>query len=211
MRQPFDHERSYRGDALIMRLRSARITICGAGAVGANLTETLARQGAGQLRVVDRDRIEAANVGTQPWSLDHVGAFKAEMLASQLYDAVRVEVDGRVAELTPGTAARHLRGSELVVDALDNHAGRAALQSVAASLGIPCLHVGLAADYCEVVWDPAYRVPPDAARDVCDYPLARNLVGFAVALAAETVLAWLTDGTQESRTLTLLDAAVRAY
>ena len=34
------------------------------------------------------------------------------------------------------------------------------------------MHIGLAADYCEIIWNERYRVSSDTATDVCDYPLA---------------------------------------
>jgi molybdopterin/thiamine biosynthesis adenylyltransferase len=45
------------------------VTVCGAGALGANITENLARSGAGSLVVIDRDRIEERNLSTQPYYL----------------------------------------------------------------------------------------------------------------------------------------------
>jgi hypothetical protein len=69
--------------------------------------------------------------------------------------------------------------------------------------------VGLFADYCEVVWDEHYRVPGDAAGDVCDYPLARNLVLLAVALASETLVRFVLDAVKQNWSATLRDFAVR--
>lgn len=45
-------------------LRDYPVTVCGAGALGANLVETLARSGYGKLRVIDCDRIETGNLST---------------------------------------------------------------------------------------------------------------------------------------------------
>jgi hypothetical protein len=75
----------------------------------------------------------------------------------------------------------------------------------------PCVHVGLFEDYCEVVWDEAYRVPRDVGGDVCDYPLARNLVMLATAIASETIVRFVESGRRESWTATLRDFAVRAF
>ena len=72
-----------------------------------------------------------------------------------------------------------------------------------------CLHVGLYADYCEVIWNDEYRVPRDVAGDVCEYPLARNLVLLAVAIASEIVVRFVLDGKTISRTATMRDFAVR--
>jgi hypothetical protein len=38
-----------------------------------------------------------------------------------------------------------------------------------------------------IVWNPIYRVPSPANDDVCDYPLARNLVMLTVAVACEVI------------------------
>ena len=74
----------------------------------------------------------------------------------------------------------------------------------------PCLHVGLAADYCEIIWDEHYRVSADTAADICDYPLARNLVLLAVAIASETVMAFALEGVREDWSATLRDLAIRS-
>jgi molybdopterin/thiamine biosynthesis adenylyltransferase len=44
-----------------------------------------------------------------------------------------------------------------VVDTFDNAASRQLVQEQCRSRGLPCLHVGLFADYGEVVWDECYR------------------------------------------------------
>ena len=76
---------------------------------------------------------------------------------------------------------------------------------------IPCLHIGLSADYAEVIWNESYRVPHDvgdASADVCDYPLARNLVQFAVALASEAVIRFVVDGQRQNYSFTLRDLRI---
>jgi hypothetical protein len=71
------------------------------------------------------------------------------------------------------------------VDRFDNSAARAAVLATVRAAGAPCLHAGMSGDgYAEVVWDEHYTVPPDTGADACDYPLARNLVLLAVAVAA---------------------------
>jgi hypothetical protein len=65
--------------------------------------------------------------------------------------------------------------------------------------------VGLYADYCEAIWDEHYRVPNDVAGDVCEYPLARNLVLFAVALASELLVRYVLDGKMQNFSGTLTD------
>jgi molybdopterin/thiamine biosynthesis adenylyltransferase len=208
---PFAHEIEFRGAELIQKLGTLRVTLCGAGALGSNLADSLARQGANNLCIIDRDKVEESNIGTQLYLPSEVGAWKAEVLRNRLFRTTGIEVEAIKKELTSANAAKLLGESELILDLFDNSASRSLVQQTARERGIPCLHVGLTADYAEVIWDADYRVPQDAPGDVCDYPLARNLVLFAVVVAAETILNSLRDGTQVNRTLTLRDLAVREW
>jgi hypothetical protein len=51
-------------------------------------------------------------------------------------------------------------------------------------------------------------VPRDVAGNVCDYPLARNLVLLSVAIASEAIVRFASRGVRESGTATLGDFAV---
>ena len=203
------HERLYRGEELMRRLSDFHVTVCGAGALGANITESLARQGFAKLRVIDRDRIEERNLSTQPYFSSDVGAFKAKILANSLYRALGVAAVAKAEELTAKSVDRLLKGTELVLDTFDNSVSRALVKDYCRKSGVPCLHVGLAADYSEIVWNEIYRVPSDANDDVCDYPLARNLILITVAVACEVVLSFIARAEQQSYTITLADFAVR--
>lgn len=205
------HETRYRGKELLQKLASARITICGAGALGANLVEQLARCGAAGVTVVDRDRLEEQNLATQPYGRSELGGYKATLLSAQVYRSLGLQVTAVAKELTQDTAARLLRGSQLVVDCLDNRAGRLCVQEACRQFQIPLLHGGLNGDYAEVVWDAVYTVPSGAGEDVCDYPLARNLVTLTVSTLAESILTWLDSEQEQSWSLTLRDFAIRPW
>lgn len=205
------HETRYRGKELLQKLAGARITVCGAGSLGANLVEQLARCGATGLTVIDRDRLEEQNLATQPYGRSELGGYKATLLSALVYRALGSQVTAVAKELTGDTAARLLRGSQLVVDCLDNRAGRLCVQEACRQYQIPLLHGGLNGDYAEVVWDAAYTVPSGAGEDVCDYPLARNLVTLTVSTLAESILTWLDNEDQQSWSLTLRDFAIRPW
>jgi molybdopterin/thiamine biosynthesis adenylyltransferase len=205
----FHHEQIYRGDAALAQLAATRITLCGAGALGSHLADNLARQGFGPLRVIDRDRIAEHNVSTQLYGTSEVGAWKVEALRNRLFRAAGVEVDAVAKDLTDRNARTLLKGAGIVIDAFDNSTARRLVQETCRALALPCLHVGLFADYAEVVWDEVYRVPADAAGDVCDYPLARNLVLLAVAVASEALVRFVVDGERGNWSLTLRDFTVR--
>ncbi len=131
-----------------------------------------------------------------------------EALRNRLFRAVGVEVEVVAKELTGRNARSLLRGSGLVLDTFDNSDARRLVQEQCRAEGYPCLHVGLFADYAEVVWDERYRVPRDVAGDVCDYPLARNLVLLAIAVASEEVVRFLLEGTRCDWSATLRDFAI---
>ena len=207
----FFHEQLHRTSALMAQLQDFPVTVCGAGALGANITENLARSGFGKLVVIDRDRIEEHNLSTQPYYKSDVGAYKAKILSNTLYRALGVTVDGRAKELTATNAPQLLRDTTLVIDTFDNSVARQAVKDYCKQAQLPCLHVGLASDYAEVIWNDIYRVPSPANDDVCDYPLARNLVMLAVAVACEVLINFVASGQQQSFTVTLGDFAVKPF
>lgn len=206
----FLHETLYRGEAAIAKLAALRICICGAGAVGSNLADNLARQGAASLRLIDHDRVEAHNISTQMYGEADVGALKVEALRNHLFRVCGIEAAPARKKLAPDNARKLLADCDLIVDALDNAGSRQCVQDHARASGAACLHVGMYEDYCEIVWDEQYRVPADARgnRDVCDYALARNLVLLATAIASEVIIRWAGDGQRQSFSGTLRDFAI---
>lgn len=177
---PFFHEERH---ASLAPHAANLITICGAGTLGANLAETLARMGFTRLRLIDRDKVEARNLSVQPYSRAEIGAPKARALANTLYRAVQARVEPLTVELTAANAPELLKESALVVDAFDNHSARAAVSQVTRAAHLPCLHVGFSPDglYGSGVWEPDYQVPRETPGDPCDYPLTRP---FALALSS---------------------------
>ena len=205
----FYHEQLYRSGEVMRRIGEQAVTVCGAGALGANIVESLARSGFANLRVIDRDRVEERNLSTQPFYRTDIGAHKAKILANSLYRAVGVKVDARAEELRSDNARKLLDG--LVIDAFDNSTSRAAVKAACEEARLACLHVGLANGYAEVIWNESYRVPSASQDDICDYPLARNLVMLTVAVACESIVSYVATGRRDSFTITLGDFAIRPF
>jgi molybdopterin/thiamine biosynthesis adenylyltransferase len=211
MHSPFHHEALYRGQEALDKLAQTRLIVCGAGAVGSNLVDSLIRQGFRQVTVIDFDRVEAHNIGTQAYAESDAGAFKVEVLQAEVFRAVGVEIIAVRQRLTAQNMGRLLRETDLVVDGFDNHDSRALVTQHCQAHGMPCVHVGLSADYAEVMWNEAYRVPRDAIEegaDVCEYPLARNLVQFAVALASEAIVRFVLERQRQDYSFTLQDLRI---
>jgi molybdopterin/thiamine biosynthesis adenylyltransferase len=203
------HEAIYRGADQVAKLAGQKLTVCGAGALGSHLADNLARQGFRQFRVIDRDRIEEHNVGTQLYGESEVGGWKVEVLRQRLFRATGVEIDAVRKDLTEKTVKGLLKDGGLVIDAFDNSVSRRLVQEGCRALACPCLHVGLAADYGEVIWDEHYRVPNDTTGDVCDYPLARNQILLVVAVASEILVRYVLIGSREDVSVTLRDFSIR--
>lgn len=207
----FFHEQLHRSAEVMQQLNKYLVTICGAGALGANIVESLARQGFTNLRVIDRDRIEERNLSTQPYYLGDMGASKAKILANSMYRAIGIKLDARIDVLTATNAAKLLKDSALVVDAFDNSTSRQAIKDYCTGANVECLHAGLANGYAEVIWNENYRVPSASQDDICDYPLARNLVMLTVAVTCESIVKFIASGEKQSLTITLDDFVVKPF
>jgi molybdopterin-synthase adenylyltransferase len=204
-----NHETQYRSSQVMSKINTYAITVCGAGALGANIVENLARAGYGNLTVIDFDRIEEHNLSTQPYYKSDIGGFKAKVLANALYRAIGAKVTTHTQRLTIENTATLLTGTDLIIDAFDNSASRQILKDYSLQTGVDCLHAGLAADYAEVIWNADYRVPSNAKEDICDYPLARNLVILTVAVTCEILTQFLTTGDRTNRSITLQDISIQ--
>ncbi|HMF20368.1 MAG TPA: ThiF family adenylyltransferase [Gemmataceae bacterium] len=205
----FHHEEIFRGADSLARLGAVRLTLCGAGALGSHLADNLTRQGFRSLRVIDRDRVEEHNVSTQLYGTADVGGWKVEVLRNRIFRATGVEIDAIAKELTDGNAKKMFKNAGLVIDTFDNSVSRRLVQEQCRALNLACLHVGLYADYGEIIWDEHYRVPRDVAPDVCDYPLARNLVLLTVAIASESLVRFTLTGSKHDWSVTLADFTVQ--
>jgi molybdopterin/thiamine biosynthesis adenylyltransferase len=155
--------------------------------------------------------VEAHNLGNQLYAQADVGAFKVQALQNLVFQAAGVEIEAVNKRLEEGSCAALLKGSELVVDALDNSQGRRLVTRFCAERSVPCLHLGMNGGYGEVRWNPGYRVPGDPQEgDVCDAPLARNLVLLLTAAGSESIIRFLAEGAAVNYSVTLEDLQIRA-
>lgn len=187
-----------------------RILTCGAGTLGANLVEHLARQEGAQLElaVLDQDRVEAHNLANQPYLQHQIGKPKVMALAENIQRIQGQRLEVHCKTLTAGNAARWIKGRELVIDCFDNHQARLDLQQACRAAGIPLLHLGLASDYGEICWDSHYRVPPDVARDPCALPLSRTLALMSMVLFTSVWKAFRQCGEHLNLCFTAADLTV---
>lgn len=207
---PFFHEERH---ASLAAFAGQVVTICGAGTLGGNLAETLARMGFTRLRLIDKDRVETRNLSVQPYSRAEVGAPKARALANTLYRAVQAKIEPLTTELTTANAPELLKESALVVDAFDNHLSRTAVSHAARTGELPCLHIGFSPDglYGSGLWEPGYVVPGEAPGDPCDYPLTRPFALALCALAARAITDFFRLGVCHEFEMTWNDLKIQYH
>lgn len=185
-------QRIFLGKEVDASLRTKRVVIVGLGATGSVQAAWLARAGVGHLTLVDRDIVERSNLQRQLLYVDaDLGRFKAEVAAEHLRAAnPEVEIDSRVADLTPANALELLSGHDLMGDGTDNFEARFLLNDVAIATGIPWIYTAAIGSEA-LVWPlhpphtPCLRClleEPPASGDVdtCD---SAGVLGPAVGIA----------------------------
>ena len=208
MSNKLHHEKIARGAELLEKLASTKITLCGVGALGSNLAVNMARIGAAQLTFIDKDRVEESNLSTQVYSLDDIGGQKADILRNSIYRDLGIEAQAHCQELTDRNIKKLLSGSQLVIDAFDNALSRSLIAGFCKENGIHCLHAGVNDQFGEIRWNENYIVPSGEGEDICDYPLARNLVQLVIAVASESVIRFLQNGEKKDYSVTLKDLVI---
>jgi len=126
-------------------LAGKRVFIAGCGGLGGYSAEFMARVGVGSLVLCDGDCFEESNLNRQLCCTEKtLGQSKAAAAAARLR-----EVDSTLSLtvhhtlITAGNAASLIRGSDLVIDALDSLDARLLLEEACAAEGIPCLFGGI--------------------------------------------------------------------
>ena len=137
------------------RLARARVLLCGCGALGTVLAETLVRAGVGFVRIVDRDFVELTNLQRQV-------LFDERDLADQLPKSVaaarklalinsQVTIEPHVADVSPGNVLELARGMDLILDGTDNFETRFLLNDVSLELSIPWIYGGCISTHGQVL------------------------------------------------------------
>jgi len=122
------------------------VAVVGAGGLGGHVILLLARMGIGHIVVVDPDRFDETNLNRQALSSpEALGKWKAEEAVKEVGRVnPGVRVTAHRLRIDSTNAEEMLRGSDVIVDALDNIPDRFVIETVSKSLGIPLVHGALA-------------------------------------------------------------------
>lgn len=207
------HERALRTPEVMDKMGRFRLAIVGCGAVGSHLAETLARMGYRNFVLIDHDRVDVDNLGSQAYSVSDQGNTKVDALAYRLHMLIphtelkhmTVRIHHRF--LNSNEMARRMLYREnlmddigVVVDCVDNRAGRMLLHDFCDAVGFNCLHVGFNENYGEVIWNESYIVPADIpeALDDCAHPYSITFILRLVGLAAEALTGFTASGQKDN-------------
>ncbi|MFO0850225.1 MAG: ThiF family adenylyltransferase [Gemmataceae bacterium] len=128
------------------RIMASRVTLCGVGALGTVLANTLVRAGVGFVRVVDRDFVEPSNLQRQVLfdESDVTNNLpKAEAAAAKLRQInSSVTVEPVVADIDRTNIEELCRDTDLILDGTDNFEVRYLINDVAVKLGKPWVYGG---------------------------------------------------------------------
>jgi hypothetical protein len=202
----FVHEEVYRGEALLKKIATYPITLCGVGAIGSNLADNLVRQGFQKITAIDFDRVEDHNRNSQIWTSRDVGQLKVAALRSHIFNVMKVAIEPVDKKLEAANVHKFLKPGSIVIDGFDNPEGRSIVTKHCGTLNIDCLHLGLSEDCAEVTWNEHYTVPTKGTGlDICEYPLARNIALLAVIVGTESLIRYIETGRKESYLISLKD------
>ncbi len=128
------------------RLLASRVLVCGCGALGSVLANTMARAGVGHLRLVDRDFLELNNLQRQVlYDEDDVAAGLPKVVAAEAKLRKinsQVEIEALVVDINPANIEALLGGVDLILDGTDNFETRFLINDAAVKLGIPWVYGG---------------------------------------------------------------------
>jgi len=203
------HEEKYRGEVLLKKMADQEFIICGAGAVGSNLVENMARQGFKKFLVIDDDRVDDHNRSTQIYDRRDVGQLKVNALKARIYNIMGISIEIFPKRLDEINIKKVFNEKAIIIDGFDNKESRGIVFNYCRFKNLMCLHSGLYKDYAEVTWNQKYRIPDSVkGLDVCEYPLARNIIMMAVVATIEAIMRYLERGVFENYAITLKDMII---
>lgn len=170
------------GEAGQQRLSSSRAFICGCGALGSVLANTLARAGVGHLRIADRDFLELNNLQRQVLydERDVASGMPKAIAAQQRLQRInsQIEVEAVVADVDHTNIGQLVEDVDMILDGTDNFEIRYLLNDAAARYRKPWVYggcIGASGQTMTIVPGdtPCFRclhpeAPPPGSTETCD-------------------------------------------
>jgi adenylyltransferase/sulfurtransferase len=203
------------------RLAASRAMICGCGALGSMLANTLVRAGVGAVRIVDRDFVELGNLHRQVLfdEADAAAGLPKAVAAAEKLRRINssVAVEPVVADITPANIEMLCAGADVLLDGTDNFETRFLINDAAVHLGLPWVYGGcVGAEGQTMTIVPGVTAclrcllpecPPPGSTPTCDtVGVLAPIVGVIASIEAAEAMKILSGNLDAvSRHLTVVD------
>ena len=128
------------------KLLESRVLLCGCGALGSVIADTLTRAGVGHIRLVDRDFVELSNLQRQVLydEADVEQRLPKAVAAANKLRAINssIEIEPIVADISHANILDFTRDVDLILDGTDNFEIRFLINDVSLETNIPWIYTG---------------------------------------------------------------------
>jgi molybdopterin/thiamine biosynthesis adenylyltransferase len=182
------------------RLRSSTAVVAGVGGLGCPASTYLVASGVGTVRVIDAEKVELSNLNRQTlhWTSD-VGSYKVESAFKKLGDLnPNVKIEAIQDRITEDNVVDLVRGSNVVIDAMDNYATRFMLNKACVREKIPFIHGAVHGLEGQMTTIIPYSTPclscvfPEPPREVRPFPVLGTTPATIATLQVTEALKILT-------------------
>jgi molybdopterin-synthase adenylyltransferase len=203
------------------KLLAGRALVCGCGALGSVIANTLARAGVGKLRIVDRDFLELNNLQRQVLfdEADVAAALPKAVAAAEKLRRINssIEIEPVVADVEAGNILSLAAGCDIILDGTDNFETRFLLNEAAVKLNIPWVYGGCIGAEGQTLTvlpgqPPCFRCvmnepPPPGTAPTCDTAgILGPIINVIASIQCAEAIKILSGHSEViSRTLTIFD------
>ena len=131
------------------RLKSARVTVVGAGGLGSPVLTYLTMAGVGYIRVIDHDTVSLSNLNRQFLHIETgLGSKKAESARERLRHLnSELQIEAISEKLTEKNVFSLFENSDVVIDCVDHIGTRLIVNEACLEMGIPLVEGGISGFY----------------------------------------------------------------
>jgi molybdopterin/thiamine biosynthesis adenylyltransferase len=174
-----------------------KVIIAGTGALGSTCLQFLRNEDV-KFKLIDHDKIESKNIMSQFHGKASTGKNKAQALQKTMSFLYGLKVDALPRKIQDTNVDALLKGSDLVLDCLDNFEARTIVQNYVRENGIDCLHGGLAAngEFGRAIWDEQFVIDaePSTGAPTCEDGEFVAHIGIVSSYMAQSVHEFLKTG-----------------
>ncbi len=130
------------GDAAQEKLKHSKVFIAGVGGLGSPVAMNLALAGVGHMTLCDADIVDLSNLNRQFLHGENSIGIDKTQSALKTLSAINSDIDFDAVsqKITPENVSELIADADIIMDCLDNFAGRFALNQYSVEKAIPMVH-----------------------------------------------------------------------